>query len=112
MLQKPSCTAAYQEQGLYGGPQQAWSWGDWLAAYYSEANQSAFTNIVWSNGALDPWSGGVRVGVFVYMRVRVRVCVCVCARVCVCGRASAPVLMSVLCSSVQVRFHFHSCAAR
>lgn len=54
----PSCTASYDASNLFGGPQQAHSWGDWIADYYHEANQSAHTNIVWSNGALDPWSGG------------------------------------------------------
>ena len=54
----PSCTDSFAAEGLYGGPKQSKSWGDWISAYYDEMNQTAHTNIVWSNGALDPWSGG------------------------------------------------------
>lgn len=33
-------------------------WSTWLTAYYGDrANASQHRNIVWSNGALDPWSG-------------------------------------------------------
>lgn len=54
----PQCTKSFAQQGLYGGPQKAHSWGDWISAYYDEMNQTDISNIVWSNGALDPWSGG------------------------------------------------------
>ena len=52
------CRCVAAAEGLYGGPQLAHSHGDWIAAYYQEMNQTQVTNIVWSNGALDPWSGG------------------------------------------------------
>jgi len=54
----PECTGSFAAQTLYGGPRKAHSWGDWIAAYYGEVNQTEYSNIVWSNGALDPWSGG------------------------------------------------------
>lgn len=54
----PDCTASFAQDGLFGGPQKANSWGDWISDYYDELNQTAHSNIVWSNGALDPWSGG------------------------------------------------------
>ena len=47
---------------LVGGPTEEWTHGDWLAAYYDEANQTHHANIVWSNGQLDPWSGGGHYG--------------------------------------------------
>jgi hypothetical protein len=43
---------------LVGGPTKDFTHGDWMAAYYDEANQTQHSNIVWSNGQLDPWSGG------------------------------------------------------
>merc|ERR1712216_554937 len=54
----PTCTDAFAARGLYGGPQSVHTHGDWIAAYYHEMNQTLYTNILWSNGALDPWSGG------------------------------------------------------
>ena len=53
-----SGTSGFDGQGLYGGPRKAHAYGDWIAAYYHELNQTEYTNIVWSNGQLDPWSGG------------------------------------------------------
>ena len=47
---------------IYGGPTKKWSHDDWLASYYDEANQLQHANIVWSNGMLDPWSGGGHYG--------------------------------------------------
>ena len=32
-------------------------WSSWLTAYYGGRDVSKHRNIVWSNGALDPWSG-------------------------------------------------------
>ena len=32
-------------------------WSGWMTAYYGGRNVSHHRNIVWSNGALDPWSG-------------------------------------------------------
>lgn len=54
----PTCTDGFAASGFYGGPQTVHSHGDWIAAYYGELNQTLYSNIVWSNGALDPWSGG------------------------------------------------------
>ena len=53
-----SCTKGLSAGGLFGGPTQVTSWGDWISSYYHEMNQTKYSNIVWSNGALDPWSGG------------------------------------------------------
>ena len=33
------------------------AWSGWMTAYYGGRNVSHHRNIVWSNGALDPWSG-------------------------------------------------------
>jgi len=32
-------------------------WSTWMQTYYGGRNVSHHRNIVWSNGALDPWSG-------------------------------------------------------
>ena len=29
----PKCTQSFAQKGLYGGPQAAHSWGDWIAKY-------------------------------------------------------------------------------
>ena len=29
----PQCTQSFAHEGLYGGPQTAHSWGDWIAKY-------------------------------------------------------------------------------
>lgn len=44
-------------QGLYGAPTLSDRWSGWLEAYYGSSNITHHRNIVWSNGALDPWSG-------------------------------------------------------
>eukprot|EP00756_Hemistasia_phaeocysticola_P023166 Hpha_TRINITY_DN15874_c1_g4::TRINITY_DN15874_c1_g4_i1::g.189994::m.189994/K01285/PRCP; lysosomal Pro-X carboxypeptidase len=55
---REGCGAGYDSQGLVGGPVQMDAWSPWLDAYYgSRADIAKFRNIVWSNGALDPWSG-------------------------------------------------------
>ena len=51
------CASEFAAQGLYGGPQITDLWSEWLEAYYGGRNVSHHRNIVWSNGALDPWSG-------------------------------------------------------
>eukprot|EP00913_Durusdinium_trenchii_P013744 g12904.t1 len=51
-------TVASVDQGLRGAPMTTDLWSTWLTAYYGDrANASQHRNIVWSNGALDPWSG-------------------------------------------------------
>ena len=60
-LERPaSCRSA---PNIVGGPTKKWTHDDWLAAYYDEVNQLQHANIVWSNGQLDPWSGGGHYGV-------------------------------------------------
>lgn len=44
-------------EGLYGAPTLSDRWSGWLEAYYGSSNITHHRNIVWSNGALDPWSG-------------------------------------------------------
>ncbi len=44
--------------GLYGAPLRSDPWSAWLDAYYGGLRIGDHTNIVWSNGLLDPWSGG------------------------------------------------------
>ena len=51
------CFAGYDASGLFGAPLQRDAWGSWITDYYHSGNESSFTNIIWSNGALDPWSG-------------------------------------------------------
>ena len=46
------------QSGLWGGPLTSDPWSGWLTSYYGGANLSNVRNIVWSNGLLDPWSGG------------------------------------------------------
>jgi len=45
------------QEGLYGAPTLSDRWSGWLEAYYGSSNITHHRNIVWSNGALDPWSG-------------------------------------------------------
>jgi len=50
--------ASYMDQqGLYGAPTLSDRWSGWREAYYGSSNITGHRNIVWSNGALDPWSG-------------------------------------------------------
>ncbi|CAK8999056.1 unnamed protein product [Durusdinium trenchii] len=57
-LQPGTCGKDLQDQGLRGAPMTTDLWSTWLTAYYGDrANASQHRNIVWSNGALDPWSG-------------------------------------------------------
>ena len=44
--------------GLRGGPLVSDRWSSWMQAYYGGRDEvPRHRNIVWSNGALDPWSG-------------------------------------------------------
>lgn len=52
-----SCASSFSSEGLRGGPQITDLWSEWLTSYYGGRNVSHHRNIVWSNGALDPWSG-------------------------------------------------------
>ena len=51
------CAASYAAEGLRGAPMVRDAWSGWMTAYYGGRNVSHHRNIVWSNGALDPWSG-------------------------------------------------------
>eukprot|EP01064_Diplonema_japonicum_P016782 TRINITY_DN24809_c0_g1_i1.p1 TRINITY_DN24809_c0_g1~~TRINITY_DN24809_c0_g1_i1.p1 ORF type:complete len:625 (+),score=168.79 TRINITY_DN24809_c0_g1_i1:46-1920(+) len=52
------CQNQFAPQGLFGTPTYKDNWSNWVTSYYHSVNVSQYTNIVWSNGALDPWSGG------------------------------------------------------
>ena len=56
-LRAGGCAAEYSAAGLYGAPLVADAWSSWMEAYYGGRHVAQHTNIVWSNGALDPWSG-------------------------------------------------------
>ena len=51
------CAGEYEAEGLRGAPMVGDAWSGWMSAYYGGRNVSHHRNIVWSNGALDPWSG-------------------------------------------------------
>ena len=51
------CGQDLANQGLFGAPNSTDLWSTWLTAYYGGRNISQHRNIIWSNGALDPWSG-------------------------------------------------------
>jgi lysosomal Pro-X carboxypeptidase len=42
---------------LRGGPLISDAWSTWMQAYYGGRDVAQHRSIVWSNGALDPWSG-------------------------------------------------------
>jgi len=44
--------------GLFGYPSEADPWGEWLDIYYGGLRIGSHSNIVFSNGLLDPWSSG------------------------------------------------------
>jgi len=56
-LQPGWCADYYGSLGLRGSPVVMDRWSTWMEAYYGGRDLSTHTNIVWSNGALDPWSG-------------------------------------------------------
>eukprot|EP01126_Amoeba_proteus_P005099 TRINITY_DN11683_c0_g2_i1.p1 TRINITY_DN11683_c0_g2~~TRINITY_DN11683_c0_g2_i1.p1 ORF type:complete len:655 (+),score=116.82 TRINITY_DN11683_c0_g2_i1:123-2087(+) len=51
------CSSSYDMMGLFGTPTKTNSYSDWIVAYYDQKHVTTHSNIVWSNGALDPWSG-------------------------------------------------------
>eukprot|EP01059_Diplonema_ambulator_P002850 TRINITY_DN1246_c0_g1_i1.p1 TRINITY_DN1246_c0_g1~~TRINITY_DN1246_c0_g1_i1.p1 ORF type:complete len:627 (+),score=185.22 TRINITY_DN1246_c0_g1_i1:37-1917(+) len=51
------CQSEFAPQGMFGTPTYRDNWASWITSYYHSSNVSSYTNIVWSNGALDPWSG-------------------------------------------------------
>eukprot|EP00930_Biecheleria_cincta_P037998 TRINITY_DN26106_c0_g1_i1.p1 TRINITY_DN26106_c0_g1~~TRINITY_DN26106_c0_g1_i1.p1 ORF type:complete len:660 (+),score=60.60 TRINITY_DN26106_c0_g1_i1:58-2037(+) len=55
--EEPGYNSEYDAEGLYGAPTVSDPWSNWLTAYYGGRNVSHHTNIIWSNGLLDPWSG-------------------------------------------------------
>eukprot|EP00466_Bigelowiella_natans_P019201 jgi/Bigna1/68113/fgenesh1_pg.5_\ len=66
--QGPGCEGGYfKPKGLFGVPKNSDSWSEWLTTYYGDkrrvVGKSAASNIVFSNGMLDPWSSaGVYAG--------------------------------------------------
>eukprot|EP00929_Paragymnodinium_shiwhaense_P013284 TRINITY_DN121148_c0_g1_i1.p1 TRINITY_DN121148_c0_g1~~TRINITY_DN121148_c0_g1_i1.p1 ORF type:complete len:665 (-),score=116.57 TRINITY_DN121148_c0_g1_i1:31-2025(-) len=52
------CGASFAAQGLLGAPAMQDPWSRWMTEYYGRREDvHKHRNIVWSNGALDPWSG-------------------------------------------------------
>ena len=56
-LSAGGCEGEWSARGLRGAPVVTDRWSEWMQAYYGGRNVSIHRNIVWSNGALDPWSG-------------------------------------------------------
>jgi hypothetical protein len=56
-LKPGGCAVQYAAEGLRGAPTISDPWSQWLESYYGGRNISHHRNIIWSNGALDPWSG-------------------------------------------------------
>ncbi|CAJ1453581.1 unnamed protein product [Effrenium voratum] len=54
---RPGCSGRLTQMGLQGAPVSSDPWSGWMTAYYGGRDVSQHRNIVWSNGALDPWSG-------------------------------------------------------
>jgi len=54
---REGCASQYNAEDLRGAPAFSDPWSGWLTSYYGGRNISHHRNIVWSNGALDPWSG-------------------------------------------------------
>jgi hypothetical protein len=52
-----ACGIEHNKLGLLGSPVISDPWSGWLTSYYGGLNITHHRNIVWSNGALDPWSG-------------------------------------------------------
>ena len=44
--------------GIFGYPAEADPWGEWLDLYFGGLRIDSHSNIVFSNGLLDPWSAG------------------------------------------------------
>jgi len=50
--------SCYDPEGIYGYPKHSDPWSNWLDDYYGGLRIGKHSNIVFSNGLLDPWSGG------------------------------------------------------
>ena len=55
---REGCGSSEAAKGLFGAPLHTDPWSAWLTSYYGGSNLASVRNIVWSNGLLDPWSGG------------------------------------------------------
>jgi hypothetical protein len=52
------CGQDSARRGLAGAPRLQDPWSAWATAYYGGKDIAHHRNIVWSQGLLDPWSGG------------------------------------------------------
>lgn len=54
------CESMFSPLGLFGVPATADPWSNWIDIDYGGLNIQSATNLIYSNGLLDPWwSGGV-----------------------------------------------------
>merc|ERR1712232_1503340 len=53
-----ACGVENAQKGLTVSPKLKDPWSAWATEYYGGEDIAHHRNIVWSNGLLDPWSGG------------------------------------------------------
>jgi len=51
------CKSYWESMGYFGVPDTPDPWAKWLQAYYGGQHLEYASNIVFSNGDLDPWTG-------------------------------------------------------